>query len=64
MRENVNTPFLRLLSIAMGVQDGVAHAVHADSFAAGAIAAIIWKTTYMGADENLVEFKRPAFGTE
>jgi hypothetical protein len=45
-------------------KDGVAYAVHAGSFAAGAIAAIIWKTTYMGADEKLIEFKRLAFGTE
>jgi membrane associated rhomboid family serine protease len=52
---------LQLLSIAMGAQDGVAYAVHAGSFAAGAIAAIIWKTSYMGADEKLIEFKRLAF---
>lgn len=49
---------LQLLSIAMGAQDGVAYAAHAGSFAAGAIGAIIWKTSYMGADEKLAEFKR------
>jgi len=52
---------LQLLSIAMGEQDGIAYAVHVGSFAAGAIAAIIWKTTYMGADEKLDEFKRMSF---
>ena len=50
---------LQLLSIAMGAQDGFA--VHVGSFAAGAIAAIIWKTTHVGADEKLIEFKRLAF---
>jgi hypothetical protein len=49
---------LQLLSIATGAHDGVAYAVHAGSFAAGAIGAIIWKTSYMGADEKLAEFKR------
>jgi membrane associated rhomboid family serine protease len=52
---------LQLLSIAMGSQDGVAYAVHAGSFAAGAIGAIIWKTSYMGADEKLATFKRESF---
>lgn len=52
---------LQLLSIATGSQDGVAYAVHAGSFAAGAIGAIIWKTSYMGADEKLAAFKRQSF---
>jgi len=39
---------LQPLSIAMGSQDSVAYAVHAGSFTAGAIGAIIWKTSYMG----------------
>jgi membrane associated rhomboid family serine protease len=52
---------LQLLSIAMGAQDGVAYAVHAGSFAAGAIGAIIWKTSYIGADEKLAMFKRESF---
>lgn len=52
---------LQLLSIAMGSQDGVAYTVHAGSFAAGAIGAIIWKTSYMGADEKLATFKRESF---
>lgn len=52
---------LQLLSIALGSQDGVAYAAHAGSFAAGAIAAIIWKTSYMGADEKLANFTRESF---
>jgi membrane associated rhomboid family serine protease len=52
---------LQLLSIVLGAQDGIAYAVHAGSFAAGAIAAIIWKTTYIGADEQLDAFKRLSF---
>lgn len=52
---------LQLLSIVLGAQDGIAYAVHAGSFAAGAIAAIIWKTTYMGADEKLDAFTRESF---
>ena len=49
---------LRLPSIAMGSQDGVAYAVYVGSFAAGAI---IWKTPYTGADEKLAAFKRESF---
>jgi len=52
---------LQLLSIAMGSQDGVAYAVHAGSFAAGAICAVIWKTSYMGAEEKLAMFKQASF---
>ena len=52
---------LQLLSIAMGSQDGAPYAVHAGSFAAGAVGAIIWKTSYIGADERLATFKRESF---
>ena len=52
---------LQLISIAMGSQDGVAYGVHAGSFAAGVIAAIMWKTSYMGADEKLAAFTRESF---
>jgi membrane associated rhomboid family serine protease len=49
---------LQLLSILLGRNDGVAYAVHAGSFAFGAVAAIIWKTSGQGADEKLAEFKQ------
>jgi len=52
---------LQLISIAMDSQDGVAYGVHAGSFAAGLIAAIMWKTAYMGADEKLAAFTRESF---
>lgn len=52
---------LQLVSVALGSQDGVAYAVHAGSFAAGAMAAIIWKTSYFGAEEKLAAFKRESF---
>lgn len=52
---------LQLILIAMGSQDGVAYGVHAGSFAVGAIAAIIWKTTAMGAEERLADFSRENF---
>ena len=52
---------LQLLSIALGSQDGIAYVVHAGSFAASAMGAIIWKTSYMGADEKLATFKRESF---
>ena len=45
----------------MGRACGLADAVHAGSLAAGAIGAIIWKTSYMGADEKLATFKRESF---
>jgi hypothetical protein len=51
----------QLLAIASAAVEGVGYAVNAGSFAAGAIAAIIWKTTYMGADDKLDEFERPSF---
>jgi hypothetical protein len=49
---------LQLLSIVLRDKDGIAYTVHAGSFAASAMAAIIWKTTYMGADEKLAAFIR------
>jgi membrane associated rhomboid family serine protease len=52
---------LQIISIAMGSQDGIAYGVHAGSFAAGAIAAIIWKTSAVGADKKLAHFKRESF---
>ena len=52
---------LQLVSIALGSQDGVAYGVHVGSFAAGAIAAVIWKTTYFGADNKLSTFTRESF---
>lgn len=52
---------LQVVSIAIGSQVGVAYAVHAGSFAAGALAAIAWKTSYMAAEEKLDEFKRVSF---
>lgn len=44
---------LQLVSIALGYNDGVAYSVHAGSFAAGVIAAIVWKTSYPFAEEKL-----------
>ena len=52
---------LQLVSIALGSQDGIAYAVHAGSFAAGAMGAIIWKTSYLGAEEKLASFKTASF---
>lgn len=52
---------LQLISLALGSQDGVAYAVHAGSFAAGAIGAIIWKTSYPFAEEKLAAFTGISF---
>ena len=52
---------LQLLSLALGSQDGVAYAVHAGSFAAGVLGAIIWKTSYPFADEKLAMFTLGSF---
>jgi membrane associated rhomboid family serine protease len=52
---------IQLVSILMGSQDGVAYAVHAGSFAAGAVAAMIWKTSALGAEERLSAFSRESF---
>jgi membrane associated rhomboid family serine protease len=52
---------LQLLSIATGSQDGVAYAVHAGSFCAGAIAAIMWKTSAAGAEDRLGRFTAESF---
>lgn len=52
---------LQVISILLGSQDGIAYAVHAGSFAAGMIAAVIWKTSYFGADEKLSIFKSESF---
>jgi len=52
---------LQLLSIASGTYDGIAYAVHAGCFAAGVIAAIVWKTAYIGADVKLEGFKEISF---
>jgi membrane associated rhomboid family serine protease len=52
---------LQLISLVLGSQDGIAYAVHAGSFAAGAIAAIIWKTTYPFAEEKLMNFIETSF---
>lgn len=53
---------LQLISIIHGSQDGVAYAAHAGSFAAGAISAVIWKTSYFGAEEKLAAFTRQELG--
>ena len=52
---------LQLISLALGSQDGIAYAVHAGSFAAGALAAIIWKTSYPYAEEKLMAFTSDSF---
>tara|TARA_B100000315_G_C14485793_1_gene545125 strand:+ start:737 stop:979 length:243 start_codon:yes stop_codon:yes gene_type:complete len=52
---------LQLISLVLGSQDGVAYAVHAGSFAIGAIGAIIWKTSYPFAEEKLTEFTSTSF---
>jgi len=54
---------LQLISLALGSQDGVAYAVHAGSFAAGALGAIVWKTSYPFADEKLAAFTGTSFET-
>jgi hypothetical protein len=53
---------LQLISLALGAQDGVAYAVHAGSFAIGAIGAIIWTTSYPFANEKLEAFNSISFG--
>lgn len=52
---------LQMVSIVLGSHDGVAYGVHAGSFVLGAIAAIMWKTSYLGADEKLATFKQTSF---
>ena len=52
---------LQLISLALGAQDGVAYAVHTGSFAAGALGAIVWKTSYPFADEKLAIFTSTSF---
>ena len=52
---------LQVISLALGSHDGVAYGVHAGSFAAGAIGAIIWKTSYPFADEKLAAFTSTSF---
>lgn len=52
---------LQLISLALGSQDGIAYAVHAGSFAAGALGAIVWKTSYPFAEEKLAAFTCASF---
>jgi membrane associated rhomboid family serine protease len=52
---------LQLFSTLEGSQDGVAYAVHAGSFIAGAVAAMAWKTSYPYAEERLLEFTTQTF---
>lgn len=52
---------LQLISLALGSQDGVAYAVHAGSFAAGVLGAMVWKTSYPFADEKLAAFTATSF---
>lgn len=52
---------LQFFSVVLGSQDGVAYAVHVGSFVAGVIAAIIWKTSYPLAEEQLTEFTKTSF---
>jgi membrane associated rhomboid family serine protease len=54
---------LQLISLALGSQDGVAYAVHAGSFAAGALGAIVWKTSFPFAEEKLAAFSCTSFET-
>jgi len=53
---------LQLFSTLEGSQDGVAYAVHAGSFIAGAVAAMAWKTSYPYAEERLLQFTTQTFG--
>lgn len=55
---------LQLVSLALGTQDGVAYAVHAGSFAVGAMCAIAWKTSYLMAEEKLSKFNEASFRNE
>ena len=52
---------LQLFSTLEGSQDGVAYAVHAGSFIAGAVAAMAWKTSYTYAEERLLKFTAQTF---
>lgn len=52
---------LQLISIISGDNDGVAYGVHAGSFFAGLIAAMIWKVSYYDAEDRLSEFKEHSF---
>jgi membrane associated rhomboid family serine protease len=52
---------LQLISLAIGTGDGVAYAVHAGSFAAGFMSAIVWKTSYPLAEEKLAIFTTESF---
>ena len=52
---------IQIISIISGDNDGVAYGVHAGSFFAGLIAAMIWKVSYYEADDRLGEFKERSF---
>jgi membrane associated rhomboid family serine protease len=54
---------LQTLSLALGSgeADGVAYAVHVGAFALGVLGAVIWKTSYPMAEENLEAFVRSSF---
>jgi membrane associated rhomboid family serine protease len=52
---------IQMISIISGDNDGVAYGVHAGSFFAGLIAAMIWKVSYYEADDRLSEFKERSF---
>lgn len=52
---------LQLISLITGDNDGVAYGVHAGSFFAGLIAAMIWKVSYYDAEDRLSEFKEHSF---
>ena len=52
---------LQLLSTVLGTDDGIAYAVHAGSFVAGAVGAMAWKTTFPSAEERLLEFTGKSF---
>ena len=54
---------LQILSLLLssGSHDNVAYAVHIGGFAAGAMAAMIWKVSYPFAEERLAAFVQTAF---
>ena len=49
------------LALGMGEADGIAYAVHVGAFALGMMVAVIWKTSYPAAEEELEAFVDTSF---
>ncbi len=61
MRRRACGPQLVALALGSGETDGVAYGVHVSAFALGLVGAVIWKTSYPSADEDLQAFVASSF---